>query len=230
MSINAKHEAFYCDYGTSVVAVRCGSDHEVVEQFDLNNSGKFLAENMCKLLNREVEKLKAQIAERDSLLRLWEARADELRQRCDYWYKLGKPVEDQKREAFKWLRKVGQIKIDQKTGYLWFEELAQYKESGKCGGNCQLCYMIGKGCALEKKEPQAVPRKMTLEKSVTEAKARYAKKYGVDSWQWRDEGITFAVGDFLSSCEMLESDWDFAKREGIVDEVNWWLNQAEEGR
>ena len=46
----------------------------------------------------------------------------------------------------------------------------------------------------------------------------------------RDEGIVFAVGDFLSSCEMTESDWDFAKREGIVAEVNWWLNQQEEGR
>ena len=167
MSINAKHEAFYCDYGTSVVAVRCGSNHEVVEQFDLNNSGKFLAENMCKLLNREVEKLKAQIAERDSLIRLWSARADELRRRCDHWYKVGKPVEDQRKEGLKLLLKLGQIKIDQKTGLLWFEELAQFKESGKCGGNCQSCYMLGKECEREKK---AVPRKMTLEKSVTEAK------------------------------------------------------------
>lgn len=180
MSINARHEAFYCDYGTSVVAVRCGSDHEVVEQFDLNNSGKFLAEKMCKLLNREVAALKEKLSiaetaraffarrlesareaikERDSRIRLWSARADELRKRCDYWYKLGKPVEDQKREAFKWLRKVGQIKIDQKTGWLWFEEVAQFRRSGKCGGSCQLCYMLGKGCALEKQEKEAVSPK-----------------------------------------------------------------------
>ena len=174
MSINAKGETFYCDYGTSVVAVRCGSDHSVVEHFNLNNSGKFLAENMCKLLNREADALKAQIAERDSRIRLWSARADELRQRCDYLYKLCKPV--------------------------------------------------------EKQEPKQVPRKMTLESSVEKAKSRYEKKYGANSWQWRDEGLTFAVGDFLSSCEMTESDWDFAKREGIVAEVNWWLNQQEEGR
>ena len=174
MSINAKGDTFYCDYGTSVVSVRCGSDHAVVEHFYLNNSGKFLAENMCKLLNREADALKAQIAERDSRIRLWSARADELRKRCDYWYKLGKTV--------------------------------------------------------EKQEPKPVPRKMTLESSVEKAKARYAQKYGADSWQWRDKGIVFAVGDFLSSCEMTESDWDFAKRESIVAEVNWWLNQQEEGR
>lgn len=154
MSINANGDTFYCDYGTSVVAVRCGSDHSVVERFDLNNSGKFLAENMCKLLNREADALKAKIAERDSRIRLWSARADELRKRCDHWYKLGKTVEDQKREAFKWLRKVGQIKIDQETGWPRFEELAQNKDPGKCGGNCHLCYMLGKGCELEKQEPK----------------------------------------------------------------------------
>ena len=230
MSINAKGDTFYCDYGTSVVAVRCGSDHSVVERFDLNDSGKFLAENMCKLLNREADALKAQIADRDSRIRLWSARADELRKRCDHWYKLGKPVEDQKCEMLKWLRKISQIRIDQKTGWPRFEELAQCKESCKCCGSCQLCYMLGKGCALEKQEPKTVPRRMTLELSVEKAKARYAQKYGADSWQWRDEGIVFAVGDFLSSCEMTESDWDFAKREGIVAEVNWWLNQQEEVR
>ena len=179
MSINAKGEAFYCDYGTSVVSVRCGSDHAVVEEFNLNDSGKFLAEKMCKLLNREADALKAQIEERDSSIRLWSARADELRKRCDYWYKLGKTV--------------------------------------------------------EKQESKPVPRKMTLESSVEKAKALYAQRYGADSWQWRDEWLTdewltFAVGDFLSSCEMTESDWDYAKREGIVAEVNWWLNQQEEGR
>ena len=58
MSINAKGDTFYCDYGTSVVAVRCGSDHSVVERFDLNDSGKFLAEKICKLLNREADALK----------------------------------------------------------------------------------------------------------------------------------------------------------------------------
>ena len=174
MSINAKGDTFYCDYGTSIVAVRCGSDREVVEQFNLNDSGRFLAKNMCKLLNREADALKAKIAERDSRIRLWSARANELRKRCDYWYKLGKTV--------------------------------------------------------EKKESKSVPRKMTLESSVEKAKARYAQKYGANSWRWRDEGLTFAVGDFLSSCEMTESDWDYAKREGIVAEVNWWLNQQEEGR
>ena len=46
MSINVKGDTFYCDYGTSVVAVRCGSDHAVVEQFNLNYSGKFLAEKL----------------------------------------------------------------------------------------------------------------------------------------------------------------------------------------
>ena len=157
MSINAKGDTFYCDYGTSVVAVRCGSDHSVVERFDLNDSGKFLAEKMCKLLNREADALKAQIAERDSRIRLWEARADELRKRCDHWYKLGKPVEDQKREALEFLREIGQIEIDQKTGWPRFEELAQFKESCKCGGSCQLCYILGKGCALEKQEPKPVP-------------------------------------------------------------------------
>ena len=106
MSINAKGDTFYCDYGTSVVAVRCGSDHEVVEHFYLNNSGKFLAENMCKLLNREADALKAQIAERDSRIRLWSARADELRKRCDLWYKLGKPVKDQEP---KWKRIVRRL-------------------------------------------------------------------------------------------------------------------------
>ena len=136
MSINAKGDTFYCDYGTSVVAVRCGSDHSVVERFDLNDSGKFLAEKMCKLLNREADALKAKIAERDSRIRLWSVRADELRKRCDYWYKLGKPVEDQKREAF--LREIGQIKIDQKTGWPRFEELAQYEESGESGGSREL--------------------------------------------------------------------------------------------
>ena len=125
MSINAKGDTFYCDYGTSVVAVRCGSDHSVVERFELNDSGKFLAEKMCKLLNREADALKAKIAERDSRIRIWSARADELRKRCDYWYKLGKPVEDQKREALEFLREIGQIKIDQKTGWPRFEELAQ---------------------------------------------------------------------------------------------------------
>ena len=136
MSINAKGDTFYCDYGTSVVAVRCGSDHSVVERFELNDSGKFLAENMCKLLNREADALKAKIAERNSRIRLWSARADELRKRCDYWYKLGKPVEDQNREAF--LREIGQIKIDQKTGWPRFEELAQYEESGESGGSREL--------------------------------------------------------------------------------------------
>ena len=58
--------------------------------------------------------------------------------------------------------------------------------------------------------------------------ANIAEKCGADSWQWRDEGITFAVGNFLSSCEMLESDCDFAKREDIVSEVNWLLNQSKE--
>ena len=110
------------------------------------------------MLNREADALKAQIAERDSRIRLWSARADELRKRCDHWYKLGKPVEDQKREALEFLREIGQIKIDQKTGWPRFEELAQFKESGKCGGgSCQLCYMLGKGCSLEKQEPKPVP-------------------------------------------------------------------------
>lgn len=57
MSINAKGKTFYCDYGTSIVAVRCGSDRAVVEEFNLNDSGKFLAEEMCKLLNREADAL-----------------------------------------------------------------------------------------------------------------------------------------------------------------------------
>ena len=137
MSINANGDTFYCDYGTSVVAVRCASDHAVVSRFNLNDSGKFLSEKMCKLLNREADALKAQIAERDSRIRLWSARADELRKRCDRWYKLGKPVEDQKREALEFLREIGQIEIDQKTGWPRFEELAQYKESCKCYGSCQ---------------------------------------------------------------------------------------------
>lgn len=32
------------------------------------------------------------IEEQAARIRLWSARADELRKRCDYWYKLGKPV------------------------------------------------------------------------------------------------------------------------------------------
>ena len=94
MSINAKVDTFYCDYGTSVVAVRCGSDYSVVERFDLNDSGKFLAEKMCKLLNREADALKEKIAERDSRIRLWEARADELRKRCDYIRKWNRRIKE----------------------------------------------------------------------------------------------------------------------------------------
>lgn len=181
MSINAKGKTFYCDYGTSIVAVRCGSDHEVVEQFNLNDSGKFLAENMCKLLNREADALKAK------------ARAEVRKE-------VVKACED---------------------------EVAKLPVGGNIDTRCWLEAIIGR---IRQAATGAVPRSMTLESSVEKAKARYAEKYGADSWQWRDKGLTFAIGDFLSSCEMTESDLDFAKREGIVAEVNWWLNQQDEGR
>ena len=56
---------------------------------------------------------------------------------------------------------------------------------------------------------------ITLEEKYNEAKKRYEEKYGPDSWQWRDEGSYFAVGDYLSSFEMTGDDWLFVEREGI---------------
>ena len=181
MSINANGDTFYCDYGTSVVAVRCGSDHKVVSRFNLNDYGKFLAEKMCKLLNREADALKEK------------ARAEVRKE-------VVKACED---------------------------EVAKLPVGGNIDTRCWLEAIIGR---IRQAATGAVPRSMTRESSVEKAKARDAEKYGPDSWQWRDEGLAYAVGDFLSSCEMTESDWDYAKREGIVDEVNWWLNQSVEGR
>ena len=49
---------------------------------------------MSKLLNREADALKEKIAERDSRIRLWEARADELRKRCDYIRKWNRRIKE----------------------------------------------------------------------------------------------------------------------------------------
>lgn len=59
----------------------------------------------------------------------------------------------------------------------------------------------------------------SLEKLYGERKAFYAERFGADSWQWRDEGRVYAVGDYLSSYELTDADRAFAEKEGIADIV-----------
>ena len=54
--MNPKHP-FYVDVGTSVVAIRCASNHDVVERYDhvLHPHTLKLAKDICDRMNKEVE-------------------------------------------------------------------------------------------------------------------------------------------------------------------------------
>ena len=57
MSRSNYDKPFYVDVGTSAVAIRCASNHDVVEQFDLEPHPYMLnnAKAICYRMNREAE-------------------------------------------------------------------------------------------------------------------------------------------------------------------------------
>ena len=66
MSRSNIDKPFYVDVGTSIAAVRCQSNRDVLYRFDhvsLGKAGIEMAENMCDRMNAEVEKF---IADKDA--------------------------------------------------------------------------------------------------------------------------------------------------------------------
>lgn len=59
MSTSNCNKPFYVDVGTSIAAVRCQSNDDVLDRFDHDRMGKFvieMAEQMCDRMNAEVDK------------------------------------------------------------------------------------------------------------------------------------------------------------------------------
>ena len=64
----------------------------------------------------------------------------------------------------------------------------------------------------------------TLEKYVEQEKQWYLDHYGTLDWQWYDEGLIYAVLDYLSSCEPTDEDREYAKKElelNLDEIMNW---------
>ena len=57
MSRSNYDKPFYIDVGTSIVAIRCASNHDVVIQYDYawSRDTLNLAKNICDRMNREAE-------------------------------------------------------------------------------------------------------------------------------------------------------------------------------
>ena len=57
MSRSNYDKPFYVDVGTSVAAIRCASNHDIVDSLDHNGSkyAIMIVEKTCELMNREVE-------------------------------------------------------------------------------------------------------------------------------------------------------------------------------
>lgn len=71
-------------------------------------------------------------------------------------------------------------------------------------------------------EGLTMPR-MTLQKCVEDAKKRYE---GKPAWMWNDEGIVYAMQDYMSSCELTEADREYAKSIGEADTLAWLESEA----
>ena len=82
MSRSNIDKPFYVDVGTSIAAVRCQSNMDVLDRFDhvrLGKAGIEMAEKMCDRMNEEVEKfMAAKDAEIEKLRALVKELADEL--------------------------------------------------------------------------------------------------------------------------------------------------------
>ncbi len=79
MSRSNLDKPFYVDVGTSIAAVRCQSNRDVLDRFDHVRLGKYgieMAEKMCDRMNAEVDAL---IAEKDRQLKAISAEVDEAR-------------------------------------------------------------------------------------------------------------------------------------------------------
>lgn len=66
MSRSNTDKPFYVDVGTSIVAIRCQSNHDVIDRINYVRLGNVyieMANNMCDRMNAEVDKV---VAERDA--------------------------------------------------------------------------------------------------------------------------------------------------------------------
>lgn len=65
---------------------------------------------------------------------------------------------------------------------------------------------------------------MTLKKHVEKQKQWYFDHYGTLDWHWYDEGLVWAVLDYLSSYDPTNEDREYAKKElelDLNDVSNW---------
>lgn len=67
-----------------------------------------------------------------------------------------------------------------------------------------------------------MPRK-TLQKCVEDAKKRYEGKH---AWMWNDEGIVYAMQNYISSYELTEADREYAKSIGEGETLAWIESEA----
>lgn len=65
---------------------------------------------------------------------------------------------------------------------------------------------------------------MTLEKYVEQQKQWYLDHYGALDWQWYDEGLIWAVLEYLSSWDPTDEDRKYSEKElelDLDDVMNW---------
>ena len=65
---------------------------------------------------------------------------------------------------------------------------------------------------------------MTLEKYVEQQKQWYIDHYGTLDWQWYDEGLIWAIQEYLGSWDPTDADREYAKQEAEIDldeVMNW---------
>lgn len=69
-------------------------------------------------------------------------------------------------------------------------------------------------------------RYSSLESNIASSFIEYRKRgHDENSWQWKDEGLVYAIQDYLSSCEMTVEDWEYAKRTDIDDIVSQLMEE-----
>ena len=65
---------------------------------------------------------------------------------------------------------------------------------------------------------------MTLEKYIEKQKQWYLDHYGTLDWQWYDEGLIWAVQEYLGSWEPTDEDRKYAEKElelNLDEIMNW---------
>lgn len=60
-----------------------------------------------------------------------------------------------------------------------------------------------------------------LKNYVEERKQLYLEKYGKLDWHWFDEGLAWAIGDYLSSCELTRADEMFLRDNGLISVLDF---------